>query len=444
MKLKKFNKIVAVIAAFTLAVTQIVPASFAAYDPQAFEKDATSVPEKEITKESKKPETSASVRDIHFESYNDSPLSPPSGTESKPTDLDRSIELEKEFSNSNLTELTDRNIIKGGMQAGVDNVVYYKETVTITEDTELDPDNDYYFSEGLVIEEGATLVTADTILIGSIEMSGETTFHSNGDIVINNDANISIENSGFISNFSGIISGIVDEEINLVQFEGLTIETTTTTEQTIDVNEGLAAVQEAIDNAPAGDVTIRVTGQGELTGERLILRDGVSLIVEDANVEIVTFDFSEGGELSVVNGTLLISGDENATQPIEGNTAGVINAFEVGGVTNLIAGESVRLPIQEINSERTNIITGYYNNILNRDPDTNGLNYWVNSDLSLEEIEKAFYESKEHRTNVVTGYYNNILDRDPDTNGLNYWVNSDLSLEEIEEAFYESEEYKNS
>lgn len=52
------------------------------------------------------------------------------------------------------------------------------------------------------------------------------------------------------------------------------------------------------------------------------------------------------------------------------------------------------------------------------------------------------YDPNADRTNAVTGYYKNILGRDPDQGGLSGWVNSGLDLGQIQSAFYNSDEYK--
>ena len=68
----------------------------------------------------------------------------------------------------------------------------------------------------------------------------------------------------------------------------------------------------------------------------------------------------------------------------------------------------------------------------NRAPDAAGLNYWTNdSGLSLEGIAQSFFDQSETRTlypsgtsdsSFVTSVYDNLFNRVPDTDGLNYWV----------------------
>ena len=77
-------------------------------------------------------------------------------------------------------------------------------------------------------------------------------------------------------------------------------------------------------------------------------------------------------------------------------------------------------------------VTKLYVAFFGRAPDQAGLNYWVtNSGLSLEGITQSFFdqqETKDKYGNVenaafITAIYQNVLNRAPDTTGLNYWVN---------------------
>ena len=99
----------------------------------------------------------------------------------------------------------------------------------------------------------------------------------------------------------------------------------------------------------------------------------------------------------------------------------------------------------------TRKVTEFYRKVLHQKPDVSGLNNWVRSCTagrkSLSFIEAAFYNSKERRdlcTRKVTDFYNRILHRKPDVSGLNNWVRSCTagrkSLSFIEAAFYNSKE----
>jgi len=75
-------------------------------------------------------------------------------------------------------------------------------------------------------------------------------------------------------------------------------------------------------------------------------------------------------------------------------------------------------------------VTKLYIATFDRAPDTQGLSYWVNSALSLEEIASSFFEQIETKALYPDGYsnydfilaiYKNIFNREPDQEGGDYW-----------------------
>ncbi len=91
-----------------------------------------------------------------------------------------------------------------------------------------------------------------------------------------------------------------------------------------------------------------------------------------------------------------------------------------------------------------------------RIPDIQGLNYWLSkfrNGMSLKSISEAFIQSAEFRAiyreisndYFVTLVYQNVLGREPDYNGLNYWVselNNGKRRSGIIVGFSESEEFR--
>ncbi len=66
-----------------------------------------------------------------------------------------------------------------------------------------------------------------------------------------------------------------------------------------------------------------------------------------------------------------------------------------------------------------------------RAPDAKGLEYWLGSGLSIEEIAKSFFDQEETQEKYPAEYsnedfiievYRNLFDRDPDDAGLDYWI----------------------
>lgn len=78
------------------------------------------------------------------------------------------------------------------------------------------------------------------------------------------------------------------------------------------------------------------------------------------------------------------------------------------------------------------IVSRAYQQYIGREPDDAGLNYWVGrmqAGLTEEQLDAAFIGSPEyvrdHGGNAaawVTGMYQNLLDRSPDAQGLQYWT----------------------
>jgi len=76
-------------------------------------------------------------------------------------------------------------------------------------------------------------------------------------------------------------------------------------------------------------------------------------------------------------------------------------------------------------------VTKLYVATFNRAPDGDGLNYWVGSGLTIEDIAMSFFDQDETRELYPEGYssqefikaiYRNLFNREPDREGLEYWV----------------------
>ena len=76
-------------------------------------------------------------------------------------------------------------------------------------------------------------------------------------------------------------------------------------------------------------------------------------------------------------------------------------------------------------------VTSLYLAFFNRSPDSAGLDFWVRSGATLEQITKSFFDQPETKKaypsnfsdkSFVTAIYFNVLERAPDTAGLNFWV----------------------
>jgi len=70
-------------------------------------------------------------------------------------------------------------------------------------------------------------------------------------------------------------------------------------------------------------------------------------------------------------------------------------------------------------------LTASYEDLLGRAPDSAGLTYWegqLSSGASPTSVIAGILSSTEYRTEFVEGLYNDLLGRAPDAAGLSYWV----------------------
>jgi hypothetical protein len=102
----------------------------------------------------------------------------------------------------------------------------------------------------------------------------------------------------------------------------------------------------------------------------------------------------------------------------------------------------------------TTVITGFYRNTLNREPDAAGLRGWIDAaqgGMPVAQIASAFYASPEYFRNVglsdyrtwVTDLYLKLLLRAPDAGGLDGWVaalEGGMARDALTFGFYQSKE----
>lgn len=85
-------------------------------------------------------------------------------------------------------------------------------------------------------------------------------------------------------------------------------------------------------------------------------------------------------------------------------------------------------------STPTEFVTGLYRNILGREPDPGGLEFWtawVLWGVPRAEIANRFYDSIESRTGRVQGLYRSILGRNADPGGLKHWSALLLHVDDV-------------
>lgn len=107
--------------------------------------------------------------------------------------------------------------------------------------------------------------------------------------------------------------------------------------------------------------------------------------------------------------------------------------------------DSISIPTPNPDTSSIDQIKSVYRDVLNREADIGGLNYWVGqleSGVSIARIRDLIGESKEAQ---IRNLYLTYLKREPDQSGLDYWI-QDLkngrSLEEIRDNFRRVQECK--
>jgi hypothetical protein len=127
--------------------------------------------------------------------------------------------------------------------------------------------------------------------------------------------------------------------------------------------------------------------------------------------------------------------------PPGGSQTVVVQADAVSDGVNF-----ANMPLQA--NPTASYVTTLYGSILNRAPDVNGFNYWIQylqAGGSQTQVSQAFWESLEHRQIQVQQYYQYYLGRPADPVGLNYWgarFLSGASETDIQSAILASGEYQ--
>ena len=151
------------------------------------------------------------------------------------------------------------------------------------------------------------------------------------------------------------------------------------------------------------------------------------------------------------------SGDEEIDIAEAATTDGGSSTDQVDG--NVPEDETENEIVSDVKTDGTSdqvvaFVTRLYKTVLERDPDQNGLNYWVshlkNGTETGADVVANFYISEEmnnkglSNSKFVDLAYNGIMNRNPDSNGKGYWVNgleSGASYDYVASGFIGSQEF---
>jgi hypothetical protein len=81
--------------------------------------------------------------------------------------------------------------------------------------------------------------------------------------------------------------------------------------------------------------------------------------------------------------------------------------------------------------ERTNQIAQMYRDILDREPDEEGLHEWVKGGQPLDKVREGIANSPESRARLVAQISREVLGHEADPEALQGWVNSSKAIDEV-------------
>lgn len=228
-----------------------------------------------------------------------------------------------------------------------------------------------------------------------------------------------------------------------------------------DSLEGVVGLDTAAFSGTKDDYTVTLTDSGRTVNDNYGT-DGTDHLTDIERLEfsdkMVAFDIDD----TAGQAYRIYQAAFNRT-PDEGGLGFWIEQMDNGASLKQVA--SSFLVSSEFNamygSNPTNaqFVTLLYNNVLHRDPDAGGFNYWMNeleNGMPREEALIGFSESFENKvalmafdmdSNIGEGYrlYQAAFDRTPDLQGLNFWVNKineGMGLNQVASHFIDSEEFE--
>ncbi len=189
-----------------------------------------------------------------------------------------------------------------------------------------------------------------------------------------------------------------------------------------------------LDGGRGGDVLFGGPGSDTLIGDGVVTWDNTAASVRRLYIATLDRGPDDGGLQNWTNSL-------NAGQSLNSIVSGFINSTEFSNVYGALS--------------NTAFVTTLYNNVLNRAPDTAGLNSWVsqlNSGTSRETVVLGFSESAEFKitseirsiSGQVFRMYDSAFNRTADAGGFAGWWDSmygGTSIGEIANAFINSAEF---
>ncbi len=130
------------------------------------------------------------------------------------------------------------------------------------------------------------------------------------------------------------------------------------------------------------------------------------------------------------------------------------NKMQQEGLENVFTGDEEQT--KEKISKISQFVKRFYTELLDRNPEEGGYNYWeqqlANKDLSAKDIAKQFFSSEEFKNknlsdeDFVKKVYKVIMGREADEGGLKYWtakLKEGMSRDQVVNEFLNAQEFEN-
>lgn len=142
--------------------------------------------------------------------------------------------------------------------------------------------------------------------------------------------------------------------------------------------------------------------------------------------------YSGGGGVDTVHYSALKSDFTIASAGTTATVKGLGKSDTLFDIERVSFGDGSTLALDVKAGQNAGSAYRLYEAAFDRKPDAAGLNYWIgrlDSGDSLPQIAQGFVESAEFRklnpgmdaTSIINSYYQNVLNRAPDAEGLKYW-----------------------
>ena len=322
----------------------------------------------------------------------------------------------------NTTDIGDDNVVVSGDNNSTNSNNGNTQNTIVTDNSVTDNS----VTDNSVTDNSTTTIVDESVTDNSVIDSSTTTIIDES--VTNNSTTTTIDNSITDNSTTTIID---NSEIT-------TIDNSSTTSVT--------------DNSTLFDVVVNNDNSQNI--ESITNNFVVNNVINNLNVEVANYQLNSNEYQFYNFGSNRYGIDsENGIDEITGVST-LIFADRTMSVAN-----DIKATFDQVTglNDVTGQIFRLYNAAFNRLPDASGLNYWINQNRqglnTQTQIAESFIASSEFVSmygtdsttdQFVTSLYNNVLDRDPDVGGLNYWTNTiDSGLEsrsQVLQGFSESQE----